>query len=154
MTTKYGPVKTDHILFIASGAFHVSAPSDLLPEMQGRFPIRVELKSLEQADLMRILTEPELNLISQAKYLLSSENLEVVFEDESLEEIARIAHMVNTEVENIGARRLNTIIEKVLEDLSFNAPSLSGQTIRITKEYVIEKIDNLAHNTDLSKFIL
>lgn len=152
--TKYGPVKTDFILFIASGAFHIAKPSDLLPELQGRFPIRVELDSLGKEDFVRILTEPEMNLVSQAKHILSVEELDIVFEQEAIEAIADIAYMVNSEIENIGARRLNTIIWQVLNDLSFNAPNLKGQSIVITRQYVLDMVDPFVQDADLSKFIL
>ncbi|MDR0552983.1 MAG: ATP-dependent protease ATPase subunit HslU [Holosporales bacterium] len=154
VTTKYGLVKTDFILFIASGSFHMSSPSDLLPELQGRFPINVKLDPLTKEDFFRILTEPEMNLIKQEKTMLSIEGLDVVFEKEAIEEIANIAYMINTDVENLGARRLNTIIWKVLNDLSFNAPELGRQTINITKQYVIDNVDNIAHDVDLSRFLL
>jgi len=126
VNTKYGMVKTDHVLFIASGAFHISKPSDLIPELQGRFPIRVELQPLTQEDFVRILTEPDNALILQYKALLETEQVELVFNQEAVEEIARIAHQVNTRTENIGARRLHTIMEKLLSDISFNAPDLTG----------------------------
>ncbi|HHY39841.1 MAG TPA: ATP-dependent protease ATPase subunit HslU, partial [Syntrophaceticus sp.] len=134
--TKYGPVKTDHILFIAAGAFHVSKPSDLIPELQGRFPIRVELEPLEKKDLLRILVEPDNSLIRQYTELLRTEGLNVEFTSDALEEIAEMAHLVNAQTENIGARRLHTVLEKVLEDLSFRAPELAGETVVIDKEYV------------------
>lgn len=152
--TKYGPVKTDFILFIASGAFHIAKPSDLLPELQGRFPIRVELDSLGKEDFVRILTEPEMNLVSQAKHILSVEELDIVFEQEAIEAIADIAYMVNSEIENIGARRLNTIIWQVLNDLSFNAPNLKEQSIVITRQYVLDMVNPFVQDADLSKFIL
>lgn len=152
--TKYGFVKTDFILFIASGAFHISKPSDLLPELQGRFPIRVTLDPLTREDFVRILTEPEMNLIAQAKYMLSVEDVNIVFEKEAIEEIANIAYMVNNEIENIGARRLNTIIWQVLNDLNFNTPELKGQSIVITKKYVLDMVESFVQDADLSKFIL
>lgn len=152
--TKYGFVKTDFILFIASGAFHTSKPSDLLPELQGRFPIRVELEPLTREDFVRILTEPEMNLILQEKHILSVENVDIIFEKEAIEEIANIAYTVNNEIENIGARRLNTIIWQVLNELSFNATDVKEQSIVITKKYVLDMVDSFIHNADLSKFIL
>lgn len=152
--TKRGAVKTDHILFIASGAFHVSKPSDLLPELQGRLPIRVELDSLKQEDFYRILTEPENNLILQYKALLKTENFELEFEDDALKEIASLCTEINESVENIGARRLHTILEKLLEDISFEAPDRSGEAKVITAQDVREKVGKLSKRTDLSKFIL
>ncbi len=154
VTTKHGMVKTDHILFIASGAFHVSKPSDLLPELQGRLPIRVELKPLTKEDFYKILCEPEANLILQYKELLKTENFTLEFEDEAIREIAAVAAEVNENVENIGARRLHTILEKLLEDISFSAAERSGETEIITKEKVLEKVGTLAKTSDLSKFIL
>ena len=154
VTTKYGMVKTDHILFIASGAFHVSKPSDLIPELQGRFPIRVELTSLSKEDFIRILKEPENALIVQYESLLKTEEVELVFADEAIEEIAGIAYEVNSRMENIGARRLHTIMEKLLSDVSFNAPDLKGQTIPITKNYVQEKLEDIVKDEDLSRYIL
>ena len=154
VTTKYGMVKTDHILFIASGAFHISKPSDLIPELQGRFPIRVELTSLSKEDFIRILKEPENALIVQYESLLATEEVELVFADESIEEIAEIAYQVNSRMENIGARRLHTIMEKMLSDVSFNAPDLKGQTIHITREYVLEKLQDIVKDEDLSRYIL
>jgi ATP-dependent HslUV protease ATP-binding subunit HslU len=152
--TKHGPVVTDFILFIASGAFHVSKPSDLLPELQGRFPIRVELSPLSREDLVMILTEPEMNLIEQARHMLSVEGVDIVFEKEAIDEIADIAYVVNSEVENIGARRLNTIIGKVLENVSFNATDMKGQTVTITRQYVVDAVSTLSQKVDLSRFIL
>lgn len=154
VTTKHGMVKTDHILFIASGAFHVSKPSDLLPELQGRLPIRVELKALTKDDFYKILCEPEANLILQYKELLKTENFTLEFENEAIQEIAALAAEVNESVENIGARRLHTILEKLLEDISFTAAERQGETEIITKEKVIEKVGTLAKASDLSKFIL
>lgn len=152
--TKYGIVRTDHILFIASGAFHVAKPSDLLPELQGRFPIRVELKPLTQADFVRILTEPENALVTQYKALLATEKIELIFEDEAIEEIARISYEVNSRTENIGARRLHTVMEKLLEEVSFEAPDIAPLTIRITASYVKEKLSDIIKDEDLSRFIL
>ncbi len=154
VATKHGYVKTDHILFIASGAFHFSKPSDLLPELQGRLPIRVELKPLTQEDFYKILKEPETNLILQYQELLKTENFNLEFDDEAFKQIAALAQEVNENVENIGARRLHTILEKLLEDISFNATERSGETEIITKEKVLEKVGDLAQATDLSKFIL
>ena len=154
VATKHGMVKTDHILFIASGAFHVSKPSDLLPELQGRLPIRVELKPLTKEDFYKILCEPEANLILQYKELLKTENFTLEFEDEAIREIAALAAEVNENVENIGARRLHTILEKLLEDISFSAAERQGETEIITKEKVLEKVGTLAKTSDLSKFIL
>jgi len=154
VSTKHGPVKTDHILFIASGAFHVAKPSDLLPELQGRLPIRVELKALTRDDLRRILVEPEANLIRQHQALLATEGVTLVFTDDALDAVADAAVTVNGAVENIGARRLQTILEKVLEDLSFNAADRSGETYTIDAAYVQKRVGELAQNTDLSRFIL
>lgn len=154
VTTKHGMVKTDHILFIASGAFHVSKPSDLLPELQGRLPIRVELKPLTKEDFYRILCEPEANLILQYKELMKTENFTLEFEDDAVREIAAVAAEINENVENIGARRLHTILEKLLEDISFSAAERQGETAVITKETVREKVGTLAKTADLSKFIL
>ncbi len=152
--TKYGIVRTDHILFIASGAFHIAKPSDLLPELQGRFPIRVELSALTQQDFVRILTEPENALVTQYKALLATENIELDFNDEAIEEIARIAYEVNERTENIGARRLHTVMEKLLEDISFEAPDIAPQKIKITAEYVKDKLKDIISDDDLSRFIL
>jgi ATP-dependent HslUV protease ATP-binding subunit HslU len=152
--TKYGPVKTDHILFIAAGAFHVSKPSDLIPELQGRFPIRVELQSLEKEDFLKILKEPDNSLIRQYVALLQTEGVEVEFTSDALEEIAEMAHLVNAQAENIGARRLHTILEKVLDDLSFEASELLQQKIVIDKEYVTERIEGIVADGNLSSYIL
>ncbi len=154
VTTKYGMVKTDHILFIASGAFHISKPSDLIPELQGRFPIRVELTSLSKEDFIRILKEPENALIVQYEALLTTEEVTLVFANEAIEEIAELAFAVNSRMENIGARRLHTIMEKLLSDISFNAPDLKGQTIQITRDYVRETLQNIIKDEDLSRYIL
>ncbi|NEX94611.1 ATP-dependent protease ATPase subunit HslU [Caulobacter sp. 17J65-9] len=154
VSTKYGPVKTDHVLFIASGAFHVAKPSDLLPELQGRLPIRVELKPLSREDFRRILTEPEANLIRQHQALMATEEVTLTFTEDAVDAIADVAVSVNTSVENIGARRLQTVIEKVVEDLSFRASDLSGQTVTIDADYVRERVGELAKNADLSRFIL
>ena len=152
--TKHGLVKTDHILFIASGAFHVAKPSDLLPELQGRLPIRVELKALTKDDFYQILTEPEANLIMQYKELMKTENVTLDFTDDALREIAALCAEVNENVENIGARRLHTILEKLLEDISFDASERSGKIITITKQTVRDKVGGLVQTSDLSKFIL
>ncbi len=154
VNTKYGPVKTDHILFLAAGAFHIAKPSDLIPELQGRFPIRVELDSLSKEDFYRILKEPKNSLVRQYVELLSTEGVTLEFNDESIEEIARISSEVNEKTENIGARRLHAIIEKLLDDVSFNAPEIVGQTIRVTKDYVREKLNDIAKDQDLSRYIL
>ena len=152
--TKHGPVKTDHILFIASGAFHIAKPSDLLPELQGRLPIRVELRALTRDDFRRILTEPKACLINQYVALMKTEGVDLQFTEDSIEAIADIAVEVNTAVENIGARRLLTVIERILDDISFNAGDRQGETVVIDAAYVEEHIGDLAKNTDLSKFIL
>jgi ATP-dependent HslUV protease ATP-binding subunit HslU len=154
VTTKYGMVKTDHILFIASGAFHISKPSDLIPELQGRFPIRVELTSLSKDDFVRILKEPENALIVQYISLLATEEVTLVFAEEAIDEIAEIAYQVNSRTENIGARRLHTIMEKLLSDVSFNAPDLKGQTIHITRGYVQDILREIVKDEDLSRYIL
>ncbi|TKD71667.1 HslU--HslV peptidase ATPase subunit [Pseudalkalibacillus hwajinpoensis] len=154
VTTKYGPVKTDHILFMAAGAFHMSKPSDLIPELQGRFPIRVELNSLTIDDFKRILTEPDNALVKQYTALLETEGIKVEFSDDAIHKIATIATEVNQDTDNIGARRLHTILEKLLEDLSFEAPDINLESITITPEYVEEKLASIAKNRDLSQFIL
>ena len=154
VSTKYGPVKTDHILFIASGAFHVAKPSDLLPELQGRLPIRVELKALSRDDFRRILTEPEANLIRQHQALLATEGVTLTFSEEAIDALADAAVTVNGSVENIGARRLQTVLEKVLEEISYTASDREGETIAIDAAYVKDRLDGLAQNTDLSRFIL
>jgi ATP-dependent HslUV protease ATP-binding subunit HslU len=153
--TKYGPVRTDHILFIAAGAFHVAKPSDLIPELQGRLPIRVELESLSVADFKRILTEPQASLIKQYSALLSTEGINVTFSESAIDEMAQIAYNVNSSTENIGARRLHTIVEKVLEELSFEASELpQDYSITINKEYIQKRVGDVAKNQDLSKYIL
>ncbi|WHY17446.1 ATP-dependent protease ATPase subunit HslU [Paenibacillus sp. G2S3] len=152
--TKYGPVKTDYVLFMAAGAFHVAKPSDLIPELQGRFPIRVELSSLTLEDFVSILTEPENALTKQYANLLKTEDIEVEFQKDAIYEIAKIAASVNQNMENIGARRLHTILEKLLEDLSFEAPELTLDTMVITPEYVREKLASIAQDRDLSQYIL
>lgn len=154
VTTKYGMIKTDHILFICSGAFHLAKPSDLLPELQGRLPIRVELKALTHEDFVRILTEPEANLIEQYTALLKTENFDIEFEKAAIDKIADIAVEINENVENIGARRLHTVMEILLEDISFNASDRSGQKEVITAEFVEQKLMKFTQATDLSKFIL
>lgn len=152
--TKYGPVKTDYILFIAAGAFHIAKPSDLIPELQGRFPIRVELQNLSHEDFVRILKEPQNALTKQYTALLRTEGIEVRFSDAAIEELARIAVEVNRSTENIGARRLHTILEKLLEDLSYEAPDIQLESFEITPEYVREKLADIARNRDLSQYIL
>ncbi len=154
VTTKYGPVKTDHVLFIASGAFHVAKPSDLLPELQGRLPIRVELKPLDKADFVRILNETEASLIKQSVALMGTEGVTLVFTPDAVDAIAELAVEINATVENIGARRLQTVIERVLDELSFTAPDRSGETVTIDAALVNETVRELAKNADLSRFIL
>lgn len=154
VSTKHGTIKTDHILFITSGAFHLTKPSDLLPELQGRLPIRVELKALTKDDFVRILTEPEANLVRQAKAMMETESVTLNFTDDAVVEIATLAAEVNQSVENIGARRLHTILEKLMEEISFKAPEMANQTVTITDKEVREKVSDLAHDADLSKFIL
>jgi ATP-dependent HslUV protease ATP-binding subunit HslU len=154
VATRHGTVRTDHILFIASGAFHLAKPSDLLPELQGRLPIRVELKALEQEDLRKILTEPENSLVRQYTALMGTEDVTLDFTEDGIEAIARIAAEVNRAIENIGARRLHTVMERLLEDISFNASDRSGTTLTIDEAHVMETVGDLAKDTDLSKFIL
>src|SRR6266852_4844623 len=154
VSTKHGPVKTDHILFIASGAFHVSKPSDLLPELQGRLPIRVELKPLTREDLKRILTETEVSLIKQYVALMATEGVTLEFTDDSIDAIADVAVSVNSSVENIGARRLQTVMERVLDDVSFGAPDRANDIVKIDGDYVRSRVADLAKNADLSRFIL
>ena len=154
VSTKYGPVKTDHILFIASGAFHVSKPSDLLPELQGRLPIRVELKPLSKDDMRRILTETEASLIRQYKALMDTEGFSLDFTDDALDALADVAVNLNSSVENIGARRLQTVMERVLDDISYNAPDRGGASLTIDAAYVQKHVGDLAANTDLSRYIL
>lgn len=154
VTTKYGVIKTDHILFIASGAFHVSKPSDLIPELQGRFPIRVELNSLTENDFIRILTEPENALIKQYTSLLETEDVLLTFTKDAIAEIARIATLVNTKAENIGARRLHTIMSTLLEDILFNVPEMGAKRIKIDGARVKEKLEAIVEDEDLSKYIL
>jgi len=154
VSTKHGPIKTDHILFIASGAFQLAKPSDLLPELQGRLPIRVELNALNEEDFKRILKEPDNSLIKQYKALLKTEDVNLEFSDDGIDMLAKISAEVNSSVENIGARRLHTIIEKVLDDISFNATDKAGETITVDKKFVQDNLGNLVKDTDLSKFIL
>lgn len=155
VNTKYGPVKTDHILFIAAGAFHVAKPSDLIPELQGRFPIRVELESLKVEDFKRILTEPQSSLIKQYSALLETEKINVEFTENAIDELAQVAYEVNSNTENIGARRLHTIMERVLEELSFEASELpEDYTVTINREYVQHRLGNIVKNQDLSRYIL
>jgi ATP-dependent HslUV protease ATP-binding subunit HslU len=154
VSTKHGPVKTDHVLFIASGAFHQAKPSDLLPELQGRLPIRVELKPLTKEDFRRILVEPEASLIKQYVALMGTEGVKLDFADDAIDALADIAALVNSTVENIGARRLQTVMERVLDEISFEATDKGGETIRIDAAYVQSRIGDLAKNADLSKFIL
>ena len=154
VATKHGPVRTDHILFIASGAFHAAKPSDLLPELQGRLPIRVELKALTRDDLQRILTEPEASLIKQYKALLNTEEVTLDFTTDAIAAIADLAEEINRSVENIGARRLHTVLERLLEEISFNATDQAGSTVTIDAALVRERVGELAKNADLSKFIL
>ncbi|PKP63997.1 MAG: HslU--HslV peptidase ATPase subunit [Alphaproteobacteria bacterium HGW-Alphaproteobacteria-7] len=154
VATKHGPMKTDHVLFIASGAFHVAKPSDMLPELQGRLPIRVELRALTEADFVRILSETRANLVAQYKALLGTEDVTLDITEDAVTEIAHIAAQVNASVENIGARRLQTVMERLLEEVSFEAEDLKGQTVLIDAAYVRDKLADLAGNTDLSKYIL
>jgi ATP-dependent HslUV protease ATP-binding subunit HslU len=154
ISTKHGPVKTDHVLFIASGAFHVAKPSDLLPELQGRLPIRVELQALTREDFRRILTEPEASLIKQYVALMATEGLTLNFTDDSIDALADAAVQVNSTVENIGARRLQTVMERVLDEISFEASDRSGNAVTIDATYVGTRIGDLVKNADLSKFIL
>ncbi len=154
VNTKHGPVRTDHVLFIASGAFHISKPSDLIPEFQGRFPIRVELDALTQADFVRILTEPENALIRQYTALLATENVKLVFRDDAIEEIARTAAAVNERTENIGARRLHTVMERLLDQISFEAPEMDGREVVIDAAYVRERLQAILEDQDLSRYIL
>jgi ATP-dependent HslUV protease ATP-binding subunit HslU len=154
VATKYGPVKTDHILFIASGAFHVAKPSDLLPELQGRLPIRVELRALEKDDFVRILTETEASLIKQYIALMKTEGVDLVFTDDAIDSLAGIAVDLNASVENIGARRLQTVMERVLDEISYDAPDRNGTSVTIDAAYVEKHVGDLSRNTDLSRFIL
>ena len=154
VTTKHGPVHTDHILFIAAGAFHVTKPSDLIPALQGRFPSRVELSGLTTEDFVRILTEPENALCKQYHALMQTEEIEIEFSDDAVEEVARIAAEVNDRMENIGARRLHTVMEKLVEELSFEAPDIGPQTIKMTDNYVTERLQDILDHEDLSRYIL
>ena len=154
VATKYGPMKTDHVLFIASGAFHLSKPSDMLPELQGRLPIRVELKALSEEDFVRILSETRANLVSQYRALIATEEVTLDITDDAVREVARIAAQVNESVENIGARRLQTVMEKLLEEISFEAEDRKGETVTVDAAYVREKLAGLAADSDLSKYIL
>lgn len=154
VATKYGPMKTDHVLFIASGAFHVSKPSDMLPELQGRLPIRVELRALEHADFVRILSETRANLPQQYKALMATEEVTLEFTDDAIDAIARIAFDVNAAVENIGARRLQTVMEKLLEEISFEAEDRKGETLTVDAAYVSKQLSGIAQDTDLSKYVL
>ena len=154
VATKYGPMKTDHILFIASGAFHVAKPSDLLPELQGRLPIRVELKALTEADFVRILSDTRASLTEQYRALLATEGVTIVFTEDGIAALARIAAEVNSQVENIGARRLQTVLEKLLEDVSFEAEERQGETVTVDRRYVEDQLAEIARNTDLSKYVL
>jgi ATP-dependent HslUV protease ATP-binding subunit HslU len=152
--TRYGPVRTDHVLFIAAGSFHQAKPSDLIPELQGRFPIRVELLSLTEDDLLRILTEPENALTKQYSALLATEGVELAFQEDGLKEMARLATLVNARNEDIGARRLQTVIEKVVEEISFDADQYAGQSLTIDAPFVLERVGEVAQDDDLSNFIL
>jgi ATP-dependent HslUV protease ATP-binding subunit HslU len=154
VNTRYGMVKTDHILFIGAGAFHVSKPSDLIPELQGRFPIRVELDSLSKSDFIRILTEPKNALVKQTQALLSTEGLELVYTQDAIEEVARLSEHINATSENIGARRLYTIMEKVIEEISFDASDVGKGKVKIDKTYVLDKVEDIVQDADLSKYIL
>ena len=154
VSTKYGPIKTDHILFIASGAFHIAKPADLLPELQGRLPIRVELRALTEDDFVRILTEPEASLIKQYQALMETEGVTLSFTKNGIEQIAKISAEVNSSIENIGARRLHTVMERLLDDISFKATDKSGEEVIVNKSYVEKHVGKLAKNADLSKFIL
>jgi ATP-dependent HslUV protease ATP-binding subunit HslU len=154
VSTKYGPVKTDHILFIASGAFSIAKPSDLLPELQGRLPIRVELDALSEEDLKRILVEPQASLVKQYIALLQTEEVTLEFTQDGIDEIAKVAAEVNEMVENIGARRLHTVMEQLLDDISFEASDMPGRNIVIDADYVRKQLSDLASSADLSKFIL
>jgi ATP-dependent HslUV protease ATP-binding subunit HslU len=154
VNTRYGMVRTDHILFIAAGAFHTTKPSDLIPELQGRFPIRVELSSLSEADFVRILTEPKNALIKQSIALLETEGMKLTFSEDGVAAIARFAALVNEQTENIGARRLHTILEKVLEEISFDAPELKKKNIKIDAAFVQKQLVDIVKNQDLSRYIL
>ena len=152
--TKYGPVKTDYMLFIAAGAFHVSKVSDLIPELQGRFPIRVELKSLTEDNFRQILTQPENAIIKQQIALMKTEGVDLDFTDDAIDEIARMSYLINQSEENIGARRLHTVMEKLLEEISFHAEDLCGQTITVDRAFVQQNLTDMIRKTDLHKYIL
>jgi ATP-dependent HslUV protease ATP-binding subunit HslU len=154
VATKYGPMKTDHVLFIASGAFHVSKPSDMLPELQGRLPIRVELRALTQEDFVRILSQTRANLTEQYRALLATEEVTLDFTEDAIVALARVAAQVNESVENIGARRLQTVMEKLLEEISFEAEDRTGETLKIDAAYVEERLSGIAKDADLSKYVL
>jgi len=154
VVTKYGVVRTDHILFIASGAFHVSKPSDLIPELQGRFPIRVELDSLSKEDFFRILTEPDNSLVKQYRAMMATEGIDISFEEAALKDISSIAAEVNSQLEDIGARRLHTVMEKLLENISFNAPDESPAKLKVDGEYVRKNLAEIVKDRDLSRYIL
>jgi ATP-dependent HslUV protease ATP-binding subunit HslU len=154
VNTKYGMVKTDHILFIGAGAFHVTKPADLIPELQGRFPIRVELDSLSRNDFIRILTEPKNALVKQYQALLGTEGLEIFYTKDSIQEIAKLSEELNATAENIGARRLYTIMEKVMEEISFEASNLENGKVKIDRDYVLKRVEGIAKDSDLSKYIL
>lgn len=154
VSTKYGMVKTDHILFIAAGAFHMTKPSDLIPELQGRFPIRVQLDSLDKEDFKRILLEPKNSLTKQYHALLKTEDIELRFNEEAIDEISEISSLVNQRSENIGARRLHTIMEKLLEDISFNSEKMTGEKITIDRQYIREKLKDVIEDENLSRYIL
>jgi len=154
VNTKHGVIKTDHILFVAAGAFHVSKPSDLIPELQGRFPLRAELSALTREDFVRILTEPKNALVTQYQELLKTEGVTLDFQDDAVAEIAALAEEVNDRAENIGARRLHTIMEKLLEEISFEAPDMEGVTVPITPDMVRERLQDIVKSEDLSRYIL
>jgi ATP-dependent HslUV protease ATP-binding subunit HslU len=154
VATKYGPMKTDHILFIASGAFHIAKPSDLLPELQGRLPIRVELKALTEEDFVRILSDTRASLTEQYRALLGTEGVTITFAEDGIKALARIAAEVNAQVENIGARRLQTVLEKLLEDVSFEAEQRKGESLTVDAAYVESQLAEIARDTDLSKYVL
>ena len=154
INTKYGPVKTDHILFIGAGAFHIAKPTDLIPELQGRFPIRVELQNLTKESFVQILTVPENAILKQHKALLETEGIKIEFTDDAIDEIATMAFLMNEQTENIGARRLHTIMEKLLEDISFNVPEMEEENITIDREYVQKKFGETIHKDDMDRYIL
>jgi ATP-dependent HslUV protease ATP-binding subunit HslU len=154
VNTKYGVIKTNHILFIAAGAFHLSKPSDLIPELQGRFPLRVELSSLSEETLYKIMTQPANSLLKQYEALLSTEGVKLEFEDDAIKEMAKVSQLANEKMEDIGARRLHTVLERVVEEISFTADEHKGETIKVTKKLVNEKLDEVASDEDLSRYIL